>query len=463
MGFYRESDSFFAMPGETSFFSFRGEEIVMKRYHMKPFATSPDIDITVPGSKSITNRALLLAALAEGKSVLKGVLFSDDSRVFMRALQTLGYEVVVEEEKAQVTLRGMGTKIPKDNVEVYVGSAGTAARFLTAMLALSGGRYDVTSSEQMRSRPMRPLLRALESLGVKFEYKNTPYCFPFTILEREKKACERVYLNIDESSQFLSALLLNGVFCQQGFTVELTGQRDAKAYVKISMKMMDEFGVQMEQCGENEYKILPKQHYLAREYQIEPDVSAACYFYGMAAINGGKARVRHVHFDSTQGDIQFIHALEKMGCRAEDTEEGIVVYGPEEALNGITINMSDFSDQTMTLACVAVFAKGTTRIFGVGHIRRQESDRIRAIVTELKRVGIECEEKDEEIVIHPDRLSVSPEHPVEIETYDDHRMAMAFSLLGTRVEGIVINDPLCCRKTFENYFVELTKLNLELK
>lgn len=444
---------------------------MMKQYPMQPFTTSPVMEVTVPGSKSMTNRALLLAALAEGRSVLKGVLFSDDSRVFMEALQTLGYDVSIDEKRSEVALEGHGGKLPRENVEIYVGSAGTAARFLTAMLALSGGRYEVNSSEQMKGRPMRPLLEALESLGVKFEYKESPYTFPFSILGREKVSCDRVYLNIDESSQFLSALLLNGVFCPEGFTVELTGKRDAKAYVKISMKMMADFGCEMQQRSENEYALLPAQRYKAREYQIEPDVSAACYFYGMAAINGGKARVNHVHYDSVQGDIEFVRALAKMGCRIEDQKEGIVVWGPgyleaegaEDTLRGIHIDMSDFSDQTMTLAAVAVFANGDTTISGVGHIRRQESDRIRGIVTELTRLGIACEERESGIVIHPGTVKASRENPVVIETYEDHRMAMAFALIGTKVEGIVIDNPLCCRKTFENYFEVLTKLNLELK
>lgn len=434
----------------------------MKQYKMKPFRTQPNIEVTVPGSKSITNRALLLAALADGKSILNGVLFSDDSRVFMEALKTLGYEISIDEEKAQVSVEGFGTKIPRENVEIFVGSAGTAARFLTAMLSLSGGQYELTSSEQMKGRPMRPLLEALECLGVEFEYKETPYAFPFLIKGRKKVSCHKVYLNIDESSQFLSALLLSGVLCQDGFTVELTGKRDAKAYVKISMKMMEAFGCHMRQKNENEYEVLPEQSYQPRQYQIEPDVSAACYFYGMAAITGGMARVNHVHFDSTQGDIQFLNVLEQMGCKVKDTKEGIVVKGPEK-LKGIDICMSDFSDQTMTMAVVSVFAEGITTITGVGHIRRQESDRIRGIVTELRRVGIQCDEKESGLVIHPGVVQASLERPVVIETYDDHRMAMSFALLGTKTEGVVIDNPLCCRKTFENYFEVLTKLNLELK
>lgn len=437
----------------------------MRQFTMKPFSEKPHIEVTVPGSKSITNRALLLAALSEGKSALKGVLFSDDSRVFMKALQTLGYDVVIDEEKAEVTMMGNGIHIPKKEAEIYVGSAGTAARFLTAMLALSGGRYKMTSSEQMKGRPMRPLLMALESLGAQFTYLEKPYSFPFIIEGRTRNKSEnKVFLNIDESSQFLSALLLSGVFCPEGFTVELTGKRDAKAYVKISMKMMEAFGCRMKQCSENVYEILPGQSYLAREYQIEPDVSAACYFYAMAAVNGGSARVNHVHFDSTQGDIQFLKVLEQMGCHVRDEEAGIVLTAPDDGiLQGITVNMSDFSDQTMTLAAVAAFAEGETVIHGVGHIRGQESDRLRAIGTELNRLGIHCEEREDGVLIQPGEWNCSESNPVEIETYEDHRMAMAFAVIGTRQPGIVIKNPLCCRKTFENYFEVLTKLNLELK
>ena len=270
-------------------------------------------------------------------------------------------------------------------------------------------------------------------------------------------------LNIDASSQFLSALLLNGVFCQEGLIVELTGQRDAKAYVKISMKMMKEFGCRMRQHSENEYELLPAQCYQARDYQIEPDVSAACYFYAMAAVNGGSARVQHVHFDSTQGDIQFLKVLEKMGCTLQEEEAGIVLTAPEDGkLKGLTVNMSDFSDQTMTLAAVAVFAEGETVITGVGHIRRQESDRLKGIVTELARLGIRCEEQENGVAIWPGTLFSSGEKPVKIETYEDHRMAMAFAVIGTRQPGILISDPLCCRKTFEKYFEVLTNLDLSL-
>ncbi len=434
----------------------------MRQYRCNPFASGKRFAVTVPGSKSITNRALLLGALAKGKSHLRGVLFSDDSRVFMKALKDIGFEVNVNTEQACVEIDGLGGKLPESSEErqIYVGSAGTAARFLTAMLALSGQRYLVESSDQMRARPMEPLLRALECLGVEFEYLERPYAFPFRILGRVDVNPKKVDLNIDASSQFLSALLLSGVMCPKGVTIHLTGTRNAKAYVTISMKMMAEFGVETEQIDKDTYRVLPGQCYEAKDYQIEPDVSAACYFYAIAAITGNEAKVMHVHKNTTQGDIKFLDVLEQMGCKTYEEEDGIVLRGVAHSarLKGISVKMSDFSDQTMTLAAIAPFADGKVEIDGVEHIRRQESDRLRGIVMELRRMGISCEEREDGVTIYPGEVK-----PAVIETYEDHRMAMAFAVTGCRVEGIVIDNPMCCKKTFENYFEVLTNLDLTTK
>ncbi|MCM1245477.1 MAG: 3-phosphoshikimate 1-carboxyvinyltransferase [Roseburia sp.] len=431
----------------------------MKPYVCRTLPENCRFAVSVPGSKSMTNRALLLGALAKGKTVLKGVLFSEDSRVFMQALKTIGYEIEIKEEEKMVIIEGLGGEIPGDGEtmrRVYVGSAGTAARFLTAFLALSGKSFLMESSEQMKVRPMKPLLEALEALGVEFEYLDKPYAFPFQIGGKKEKHPERVELNIDQSSQFLSALLLSGVMCREGITIHLTGTRDAKAYVTISMKMMAEFGCETEQLDENTYRVMPGQQYKAGEYQIEPDVSAACYFYAIAAITGNEGKVMHVHSSTTQGDIRFLEVLEKMGCSRREEEDGIVVTGPSSGrLKGVRVKMTDFSDQTMTLAAIAPFADGDTVIDGVGHIRGQESDRIRGIVTELRRMGVCCEEREDGITIHPGVVK-----PCTIQTYEDHRMAMAFAVTGCRAAGIQIADPKCCKKTFENYFEVLTNLDL---
>ena len=431
----------------------------MKQYVCTPIEGFHRFEVTVPGSKSITNRALLVGALAEGTTVLRGVLFSDDSKVFMQALRDIGFLVEVNEEEHKVVIEGHGGSIPAvsgahEGRRVYVGSAGTAARFLTALLALSGQHFWVESSEQMKKRPMEPLLRALEELGAKFEFLEQPYAFPFRICGREYRNPESVGLNIDASSQFLSALLLSGVMCREGVTVHLTGTRSARAYVGITMKMMEEFGCQVCRLDENTYRVMRGQTYRGREYQIEPDVSAACYFYGLAAVTGSEVKVMHVHSATTQGDIKFIDVLEQMGCHVKEERDGVVVTGVKcGQLRGVHVDMSDFSDQTMTLAAVAPFADSETVIDGVGHIRGQESDRIHGIVTELARMGIRCEERPDGITVHPGEV-----RPAVVNTYEDHRMAMAFSLVGCRVKGIVIDNPGCCRKTFENYFELLTSL-----
>lgn len=436
----------------------------MKQYSCKPLPAGGTYEVTVPGSKSITNRALLIGALAEGMTTLKGVLFSDDSRVFMQALRDIGFSADIREQEKTVTIEGLGGRVPKGPGEdgcrtVYVGSAGTAARFLTAFLALSGQRFVLDASEQMKGRPMKPLLRALEQLGVRFEFLEQPYAFPFRICGCEEKNPECVELNIDESSQFLSALLLSGVMCRDGITIRLTGTRNARAYVRISMKMMEEFGCRVCQLDDKTYRVLAGQGYQGREYRIEPDVSAACYFYGIAAVTGSQVKVMHVHSDTTQGDIKFIDILERMGCHIREEKDGIVVTGVSGGqLKGVRVDMSDCSDQTMTLAALAPFADGDTVIEGVGHIRGQESDRIHGIVTELANMGIQCDERPDGITIHPGGI-----RPSVVNTYDDHRMAMAFSLIGCRAEGIVIDNPACCAKTFENYFEVLTSLDLTTK
>jgi 3-phosphoshikimate 1-carboxyvinyltransferase len=413
-------------------------------YNVKCLGENPNIRVHVPGSKSISNRALCLAALCGEKTTLHGTIISQDSRVFMDALRGLGYSLKLDEKSGDITISG---KLNPTG-EVYVGSAGTAARFLTAVLALSGGSYHVTSSMQMEKRPMKPLLEALECLGSHITYEKEKYHFPFTIEGFSDTSVSKVPLNIDESSQFLSAIMMAGVLLNRKFTVCLTGKRDARSYVRITERMIHDFGGEMKQIGKDEYLINGEAKYSARQYQIEPDMSAACYFYAMAALTGGKTLVYHVHRDSVQGDIQFLFLLEKMGCSLIETPQGLLLQGPRNGiLSGVTVDMSDFSDQTMTLAAMAPFLMGTTIIYNVAHIRIQESDRLHAIATELNHLGITCEEKPDGLIITPGTI-----HPGAISTYDDHRMAMAFSLIGCMVPGIQIRNPGCCAKTFENYF-----------
>lgn len=433
------------------------------------------IAVSVPGSKSITNRALLLATLADGVSTLRGVLFSDDSRHFLKCIQDMGFQTTVDEENCIITVQGMKGQVPLKEASLYVGSAGTAARFLTAYLGVSEGIYHMDASEQMRKRPMAPLLESLKELGCEIICEGEEGHFPFT-LNGHGFCKDKITINVDESSQFLSALLIASSLSHKDFVTSMEGTH-GMAYIDMTVKMMEQFGVKttpLYYCGGNAdnhnctgcinsskpyaYQVKSGQSYQALDYQIEPDVSAACYFYAMSPLLGIPVMVNHVHFDSLQGDVEFIRVLEKMGCNARDTKDGILVLPPENGTyHGVTVDMSSFSDQAITLAALAPFADSPTTITGIGHIRHQESNRIAAIVTELKKMGIHCEETESSITVYPG----SPKASV-VETYDDHRIAMGFSLIGLRSPGIVIDNPGCCRKTFEEYFDVLDDITCRL-
>lgn len=419
----------------------------MKIYHTTPLKGPAALSVSVPGSKSITNRALLLAALADGTSRLEGALFSEDSRHFLSCLTELGFPVEIDEERRTVTVTGFGGRIPKKEADIYVGSAGTAARFLTAMLGLSDGVYHLDASGQMRKRPMKPLLDSLAAMGVGVAYGGQEGFFPFTLTGSSHTSAE-ITVDIGSSSQFLSALLMSAPMKPEGLTVTLTGGKHALSYVAITTRMMEQFGCPVKNPLEGRYTVPAGAVYRPQRYQIEPDVSAACYFYAMAPLLGGSVQVAHVHPDSMQGDIQFLRLLEQMGCMLADTPGGMTVSCDTPlAYPGMEVDLSGFSDQTMTLAALAPFASSPVTIRNIAHIRLQESNRIRAIVTELSRMGIRCEELTDGIRIEP-----GTPQPSLVETYEDHRMAMAFSLIGLVVPGISILNPGCCRKTFEEYF-----------
>lgn len=410
--------------------------------------TSPLI-LTVPGSKSITNRALLLATLANGTSILRGALFSDDSNYFLQCIKDLGFSVSVCEEEETVTVTGLGGLVPKKEASIYVGSAGTAARFLTAYLGVAKGTFHLNASEQMKNRPMAPLLSTLERLGTQIIYEEKEGFFPFTLISGAPKT-STMYINVDHSSQFLSALLIASSCFKEDVTIHVSGSH-GMSYIDITTKMMADFGISVTQPEPNTYFLSGGQSYHPLQYQIEPDVSAACYFYAMALLLGISVTVRHVTSDSIQGDMEFLTFLKKMGARISHSPEGITVTGPQKGIYpGILCDMHACSDQAITMAALAVFATSPTTITGIGHIRYQECNRMNAICTELNRMGIRCEENEDSITIYPG--TPTPSH---VSTYDDHRIAMGFSLIGLRAPGIAIDNPDCCKKTFKEYFTVL--------
>ena len=428
----------------------------MEKYEVKTVKEKKNIDVTVPGSKSITNRALMLAAMSTGACRLNGVLFSDDSRAFLDCLDKLGFTVDVDEKNKIVDIVGCGGQIPNRNAEINVRSAGTAARFITVFLAVSGGDYVLNSSEQMKRRPMKQLLDALIDNGVDTVYLEQEGHFPFVL---HSNGIPNISVSIDttKSSQYASALLMASVI--NGMTVRLTGTRTKGAYINITLKMMKQFGIDY-YCEDDTYSIA-KQAYRVEGYNIEPDMSAACYFYAMAIILSTKAIVRGIHKNSMQGDIKFLDILKRLGCSVTDTNQGIEVDGRNvSSYNGIEADMSDFSDQALTMAVVAAFAKTKSTIKNIGHIRGQESDRVQVMYNELKKLGCDCRIMEKsgstDVEIIPHKL-----HGAEIDTYDDHRVAMSFAMAGLAVENVVIKNPLCCRKTFEDYFKLLEKISNE--
>lgn len=442
--------------------------ITAKTYAVPHIVSSPGhspILVAVPGSKSITNRALLLATLAQGTSTLRGVLFSDDSRHFLKCIQELGFETMVDEAWKEVQVTGLGGSVPRAEASLYVGSAGTAARFLTAYLGVSRGVYHMDASGQMRRRPMAPLIASLRELGCEILCEKEDGYFPFT-LRSHGFSKGQIAVNIEHSSQFLSALLISSCLSPEDMTIHIEGEH-GMAYIGITTRMMEQFGVHAEPLyyctgnGNNHnccdcvnstrpmgYRIAAGQHYQALDYQIEPDVSAACYFYAMGALLNVPVQVLHVGRESMQGDMAFLNILVQMGCSLQEDAEGLILLPPKEGLlTGITADMSACSDQAITLAAIAPYAQGPTTITGIGHIRFQECDRLSAIVTELQRMGIRCESTDSTITIHP-----GVPRPCTVQTYEDHRMAMGFTLTGLKTAGIVIDNPGCCRKTFEEYY-----------
>ena len=311
---------------------------------------------------------------------------------------------------------------------------------------------------------MDPLLSSLAELGCEVRCEGEDGHFPFT-LTAHGFGQDHISIDIGHSSQFLSALLIASTLSSEDFTIQVEGTH-GMAYIEMTQKMMEQFGVCVERPTPDQFRISAGQHYKALDYQIEPDVSAACYFYAMVPLLGIPVCVEHVHFESLQGDVEFLRILEKMGCTAQDTEKGVLLLPPSAlsgagtqtpAFHGITVDMSSCSDQAITLAAIAPFADSPSCITGIGHIRFQESDRIHAICTELTRMGIRCEETQDSITIYP-----GTPKPCTVATYDDHRMAMGFALTGLRTEGIVIDDPGCCRKTFENYFEVLDQVIAEI-
>jgi 3-phosphoshikimate 1-carboxyvinyltransferase len=405
--------------------------------------------IRPPGSKSITNRALVCAALASGRSELRGVLDSDDTRVMVDSLQRLGLEVAEDWAGERLVVEGCGGRLPRESADLFVGNSGTTVRFLTALVALGQGSYRLDGVPRMRERPIQDLLDALRDLGVDAVSEAGTGCPP-VLVRASGLAGGRVRIRGDVSSQFLSGLLLSAPYARERLTIEVAGQLVSQPYVTMTCQVMEAFGGRVDREGAN-LRVSNDHPYRPRLYWIEPDASAASYFWAAAAITGGSVVVEGLTPEAMQGDVKFCDCLRQMGCRVETLADGIRVTGGE--LRGIDVDMNAISDTVQTLAAVALFAQGPTRVHGVGHIRHKETDRIGDLARELRKLGATVNEDADGLEIHP-----GPLHGARIATYDDHRMAMSLSLPGLRVPGVVIENPGCTAKTYPKYFDDLDRL-----
>jgi 3-phosphoshikimate 1-carboxyvinyltransferase len=420
---------------------------------IEPFRNPVTGVVRVPGSKSITNRALILAALSDPSAccILRGALRSEDTEVMIQALRALGFQVDSDwsQNSIQVQRNARANVIPAERADIFVGNSGTSMRFLTALVSLGHGRYRLDGISRMRERPIEDLLGALRQLGVKVSSEDRPG-FPPIVVEADGLAGGQVRMRGDVSSQFLSALLMAAPMARAEITIHLDGGLVSRPYVEMTRRMMSRAGVNVETdlCR---FRVPNVPHYRARQIDIEPDASAASYFLAAAAITGGTIRIPGLGDQSLQGDVRFAHLLTEMGCRVHVGQDCIELEGG--SLHGIEADMVDVSDCVMTLAVVALFAEGPTTIRNVSHIRHKETDRLVALANELRRVGAGVKEL-------ADGLEILPQtpHGAVVETYNDHRMAMSFSLIGLRVPGVVVRNPGCVAKTYPRFFDDLEKL-----
>lgn len=415
-----------------------------------PISQPLNASVRVPGSKSLTNRALMLAALAEGVTRLENALFSDDSQRFMESLTRLGFEVSAG--AGEVTVRGLGGRIPAPRAELFVGNAGTAARFLTAMLALGQGEYVLDGDARMRQRPIGDLLAALQALGVRAE--SATGCPPVTVRANGLPGGAATVAG-EVSSQFLSGLLMAAPYAAGPLTLTVAGALNSRPYVAMTLAIMRDFGVTVAQPTPEVFEVTPARYQAQPRYTIESDASAASYFFAAPAVCGGTVRVENIVRRSKQGDVAFVEVLAQMGCGVTEGADWIAVSAPPgEALRGVAVDMRDIPDTAQTLAAIAPFAASPTTITGIASARVKETDRVAAMCTELSRLGVQVEERPDGLTIHP----CPHPRPAVIRTYDDHRMAMAFALTGLRAPGIVIENPGCVAKTFPHYFQVLEGL-----
>lgn len=438
---------------------------MLRSLEIRPFDRKFNASIRPPGSKSITNRALVCAAFAHGPvSKLIGALESGDSNVMIESLTRLG-SVIEMPQPRTLAVFGFhagesnserpeprtGLEQPGKTIELLVGNSGTTIRFLTAALAMAGGQYRLSGVARMHQRPIGDLVSALCQLGANVKTESPDCCPPVTI---DNVRCPGGTTTVrgNVSSQYLSGLMMAAPLAEGTVEIRVEGELISKPYVEMTRAVMKAFGVECRVNPEsNRFVVEGGQSYRGCNYLIEPDASAASYFWGAAAICGGTIKVTGLNKNSIQGDVGFATCLSRMGCKVLFEDDGISVTGP--ATRALELVMSDISDTVQTMAAVALFLPGTTTIRGVAHNRVKETDRIGNLAAELRKLGARVDELPDGLAIHPRPLQAA-----EIETYDDHRMAMSLSLVGLKQPGVVIMNPDCVSKTYPNFYDDLEKI-----
>jgi 3-phosphoshikimate 1-carboxyvinyltransferase len=407
-----------------------------------------DAVITIHGSKSYTHRALIISALADGESVLVNALRSEDTERTLQGLEKFG--IPIFQKKDGLHVLGKGGKLEGEDEVIFVGNSGTSMRFLTSLAALKKGRTLIDGNERMRERPIGDLLNGLRALGI-MAHSQEENGYPPVIMESQGLQGGKAKIKGEESSQFLSALLMIAPYAREDVQVEITGHLASKPYVDITMNLMSAFGVEVKSDGYHSFFVRAGQRYLPKTYPIEGDASNASYFFSAAAVTGGKMRVENFNPASVQGDTVFLNILERMGCEVMRGETWAEIKGKD--LHGLEIDMNAMPDLVPSLAVTAAFAKGETTIRNIGHLRLKESDRIHALAVELTKMGIRAVEGIDWL-----RVEGGEAHGAEIVPHDDHRVAMSFGIAGLAVPGVKIKGEDCVNKSFPDFWETLQRL-----
>jgi 3-phosphoshikimate 1-carboxyvinyltransferase len=406
--------------------------------------------IRVPGSKSYTQRALVTSALAEGRSILRDALISEDTTYLMGALRLLGANIT--QEANSLVVEGTGGRLVSPAEPLYLGNNGTGFRFLTSTVALGRGTFRIDGNSRMRQRPIQPLVDALRTVGVEASCVEADGCPPVEVKAKGLPG-GKTRLTTALSSQYVSSLLLASPYAEKNTEIEISGSIPSWPYIELTLDVMARFGVDVLVSEQRRFQIEGPQVYRARDYVIEGDVSSATYFMAAAAIVGGTARVSNVDGHSLQGDLRFLQILETMGCRVSVAGRGIEITGPLTNHEDLSLDLNEVPDMVPALAVVSAFRRGKTLLGNILHLRVKESDRIEALSNELRRIGAKVEEKKEGMMVQG-----MADRGAEIECYSDHRIAMSFAVAGLAIKGMVIKDPDCVQKSFPDFWEKLESL-----